>query len=135
MSCVTEVENAAAETDDDPGEARRRVVAALTLPVRAPVIVVDRLLGAAAVVLIGIYKKGISPFLTPSCRFAPSCSQYTRKAILRFGFFRGGMLGAVRIARCHPFHPGGFDPVPRRFTLRRRVDSGHAHLTTEECCS
>ena len=124
--------------DADRG-AGRGVVAGLTLPIRVPVILVDRILGAAAVILIGIYKKGISPLLTPSCRFYPSCSQYTRKAILKFGFLRGSTLGAIRIAKCQPLHPGGVDEVPRRFTLRAPGALGHSHdhtsLASEKCCS
>jgi putative membrane protein insertion efficiency factor len=65
-----------------------------------------------AVGLIVIYQRTISPLLGPACRYEPSCSEYTRQAIERYGFGRGVWLGARRIARCHPFHKGGFDPVP-----------------------
>jgi hypothetical protein len=62
--------------------------------------------------LVRGYQRVISPVLPPSCRFSPSCSQYTLEAIARYGVVRGGWLGARRIVRCHPFNPGGFDPVP-----------------------
>jgi putative membrane protein insertion efficiency factor len=65
-----------------------------------------------AVVLIRLYQLTLSPLLGPHCRFAPSCSQYTLEAIARHGLLRGALLGARRLGRCHPFHEGGFDPVP-----------------------
>jgi uncharacterized protein len=65
-----------------------------------------------ALVLIRFYQKFISPALLPSCRFTPSCSHYTYEAIDRYGVIRGGWLGVKRIARCHPWNPGGYDPVP-----------------------
>jgi putative membrane protein insertion efficiency factor len=61
---------------------------------------------------IRFYRKWISPGLPPSCRFYPSCSEYTYQAVEKYGVLRGGWLGIRRIARCHPFNPGGFDPVP-----------------------
>jgi putative membrane protein insertion efficiency factor len=58
------------------------------------------------------YQVMVSPLLPPSCRFTPSCSQYALEAVTRHGALRGSWLAACRLARCHPFHPGGFDPVP-----------------------
>ena len=66
----------------------------------------------ALIALLRFYKRWISPLLGPRCRFAPTCSEYAMQAIARFGAVRGSWLAARRIARCHPFHPGGHDPVP-----------------------
>ena len=64
------------------------------------------------IVLIKGYRKFISPLFPPSCRFQPTCSQYSLEAIERFGPIKGSWLGIKRILRCHPLHPGGYDPVP-----------------------
>lgn len=62
--------------------------------------------------LIRGYRLLISPLFPPVCRFQPTCSQYALTAIDRFGPLKGGWLALRRITRCHPFHPGGYDPVP-----------------------
>lgn len=59
-----------------------------------------------------LYRGGIRPVLGSGCRFEPSCSTYTEESIARHGFWRGAGLGMRRLLRCHPFHPGGHDPVP-----------------------
>jgi putative membrane protein insertion efficiency factor len=64
------------------------------------------------VFLIALYQKLVSPWLPPSCRYTPTCSQYAREALLKHGLFRGLLLAARRLSRCHPFHAGGYDPVP-----------------------
>jgi putative membrane protein insertion efficiency factor len=61
--------------------------------------------------LIRFYRYFLSPLTFPSCRFAPSCSAYALEAVERFGPAKGLLLAAWRILRCHPFHPGGYDPV------------------------
>jgi len=61
--------------------------------------------------LLKLYKAFISPLLPPSCRFVPTCSEYLREAIERRGVLRGLWMGVQRLARCHPFHEGGYDPV------------------------
>lgn len=61
---------------------------------------------------IRIYQRFISPYTPPTCRFYPSCSAYAVEAITQYGPWRGTVLAVRRVLRCHPFHPGGFDPVP-----------------------
>ncbi|HVO38648.1 MAG TPA: membrane protein insertion efficiency factor YidD [Spirochaetia bacterium] len=71
-----------------------------------------RIARAIASVLITGYQYLLSPFFPPSCRYVPSCSQYTKEAIMKYGVLKGSYMGARRILRCHPFHSGGYDPVP-----------------------
>ncbi len=66
------------------------------------------------IILISGYRRLISPLFPASCRFQPTCSQYAMEAVEKFGAFRGSWLAIKRILRCHPFHPGGYDPVPSK---------------------
>ncbi|MDR2035821.1 MAG: membrane protein insertion efficiency factor YidD [Coriobacteriales bacterium] len=68
-----------------------------------------------AILCITIYRHAISPLLPPSCRYVPTCSEYALIAFKRFGFLRGLWLSVKRVGRCHPFVPGGYDPVPEEF--------------------
>ncbi len=71
-------------------------------------------LGLVAVSLIRVYQWTISPLLGRNCRFHPTCSQYAVEAVQRFGAVRGSWLAIKRLGRCHPWHPGGFDPPPTK---------------------
>jgi putative membrane protein insertion efficiency factor len=62
--------------------------------------------------LIRLYQLLLSPLFAGSCRYYPSCSQYTYEAVTRYGWLRGSWMGMKRIGRCHPFAKGGYDPVP-----------------------
>lgn len=75
------------------------------------------------IALIRGYRLFISPLFPPSCRFRPTCSQYAIEAIERFGVFKGSALATMRILRCHPWHRGGYDPVP--------LKKSHDH---DSCC-
>ena len=65
-----------------------------------------------ALLLLRFYKRFLSPLLPPMCRFEPTCSVYTMQAVDKYGALRGIWLGVRRLGRCHPFNPGGWDPVP-----------------------
>jgi putative membrane protein insertion efficiency factor len=77
-----------------------------------------------AAFLIRLYQCTISPLLGPACRYHPTCSQYALEAIERFGLMRGSWLALRRLGRCHPWHAGGFDPVPDQLPPARH---SHAH--------
>jgi hypothetical protein len=62
--------------------------------------------------LIRGYQYAISPLLGRNCRYFPTCSEYAAEAVTKYGAIRGGWLGVKRVCRCHPWHPGGYDPVP-----------------------
>ena len=72
----------------------------------------DLLLGSALYRLIILYRVGLSPYIPPTCRFSPSCSEYALQAIARHKLFKAMRLIGWRLLRCQPFHPGGYDPVP-----------------------
>jgi uncharacterized protein len=79
-------------------------------------------------ILLRAYQLGISPFLGQNCRFYPSCSEYATTAIREHGAARGSLLAAKRLCKCHPWHPGGLDPVPKKTTETSAAacnDCGH----------
>jgi putative membrane protein insertion efficiency factor len=78
------------------------------------------MLSAVAIASIRVYRLLLSPLLGQNCRFHPTCSAYTEEAIRRYGVLRGLWRGLLRLARCHPFHPGGYDPVDPEPPAERR---------------
>ncbi|MGH9417694.1 MAG: membrane protein insertion efficiency factor YidD [Terriglobales bacterium] len=99
--------------------------------------------GRAALALVRAYQRLLSPLLPPACRFYPTCSEYAAQAVMRYGAARGLWMAACRLARCHPFHPGGYDPVeasaarpgqggrslpPREFQPLPEAHPVHPHL-------
>lgn len=73
-------------------------------------------------VLIRFYRLAISPLFPPRCRYTPTCSQYAMEAVRRYGAFKGGLLAAKRICRCHPWGGSGYDPVPDTENLWTQKD-------------
>lgn len=75
--------------------------------------------------LIRAYQRFLSPLLPATCRYQPTCSHYAAESLQVHGLLRGGLLALKRILRCHPWHPGGFDPVPTSGTLTSIGDPRH----------
>jgi putative membrane protein insertion efficiency factor len=71
------------------------------------------IVGRLLIACLDLFHYGLSPLLGPACRFEPTCSRYAAEAIRTHGPWRGSVLAVRRVGRCHPLHPGGFDPVPR----------------------
>ena len=80
---------------------------------------VKKFLQKSTIKLIECYQYALSPFFGYGCSFYPSCSAYTKTAIQRYGVLKGCLFGITRLAKCHPWHPGGVDPVPERNPERR----------------
>jgi uncharacterized protein len=85
---------------------------------------------ALLLILLRVYQLGISPFLGARCRFYPSCSAYAIEAIDRYGALKGSGLAAKRLCKCHPWHPGGYDPVPGQCA---KTETSAATATASGC--
>lgn len=91
---------------------------------RASVARERRLPARAAILLIELYRTYVSPMRLPTCRFSPTCSQYAVEALCEYGLVKGGWLTAVRLAKCGPWHRGGWDPIPKRHNPVHRHGAG-----------
>ena len=80
----------------------------------------------AVIFVIQLYRHMVSPLRLPTCRFMPTCSQYAVEALSEFGLFRGGWLAIVRLAKCGPWHRGGWDPIPERHPHPHQSPDLHA---------
>ena len=79
---------------------------------------------ALFLLLIVLYRRFISPLKRPSCRFYPTCSKYAYDAISEYGALRGIFMATCRLLKCHPFHPGGYDPVKKK-SSKKAIDNEH----------
>ncbi|HWF27542.1 MAG TPA: membrane protein insertion efficiency factor YidD [Mycobacterium sp.] len=91
-------------------------------PVRAVAGGTGRAAARGLVFLIQLYRHMVSPLRPPTCRFVPTCSQYAVDALTEYGLIRGSWLAAVRLAKCGPWHHGGWDPIPERHGCRANFD-------------
>jgi uncharacterized protein len=122
-------------SEDHPQARQSALIRGAVMPAGEKILQgVTRLPALALLALIRVYQRLFSPLLPAlfgpacGCRFAPTCSHFAAEAVLVHGALRGGWLALCRLARCHPGHPGGLDPVPAKISLRRclRVDPHHA---------
>jgi uncharacterized protein len=90
--------------------------------------------GAVRVVVyvIQLYRHMVSPLRPPTCRFIPTCSQYAVDALTEYGLFRGGWMAVVRVAKCAPWHPGGWDPIPEPKTCEETSGAGRIPVARGE---
>ena len=99
--------------------------------------VLGKVLAWPLLVLIQLYRRFLSPLKPPTCRFYPTCSSYAFDAVAIHGPVKGGLMGIWRILRCHPFHPGGTDPVPgseiERRILENKAREAAAHVHSPAC--
>lgn len=85
-----------------------------------------------AIFLIDLYRTYVSPLRQPTCRFMPTCSQYAVEALAEYGLLKGGWLTVVRLAKCGPWHPGGWDPIPERHKGLHDNSAGHAPVASDK---
>ena len=83
--------------------------------------------------VIRFYQYFISPLFNSNCRFYPSCSHYSYDALIEHGIFRGSYLSIKRILKCHPYHPGGIDPVPEKKSVQNQSPKHQSHCCQKSC--